>query len=80
MSQHELATWRRECCAGVRHNGSAMFMVLYNSKVEQQGKTFEEIQAQWYDPNYWSSIHGHVDEIDTLIDSFNAQTGLLENI
>ena len=52
----------------------------YFTWVEQQGKTFEEIQAQWYDPNYWSSIHGHVDEIDTLIDSFNARTGLLENI
>ncbi|MCA9960230.1 MAG: pyridoxal-5-phosphate-dependent protein subunit beta, partial [Anaerolineales bacterium] len=49
----------------------------YFTWVEQQGKTYEEIQAQWHDPNYWSSIHGHVDELDALIDAFNARTGLL---
>jgi cysteine synthase len=25
----------------------------YYTWVEQQGKTYEEIQAQWYDPDYW---------------------------
>ena len=33
--------------------------------------------AQWYDANYWTNIHGHVDEMDTLIDQFNERTGLL---
>ncbi len=28
----------------------------YYTWVEQQGKTYEEIQAQWYDPNYWTDI------------------------
>ncbi len=51
----------------------------YFTWVEQQGKSYEEIQAQWYDHNYWTSIHGHVDEIDALIDAFNARTGLLED-
>ena len=50
----------------------------YFTWVEQQGKSYEEIQAQWYDHDYWTSIHGHVDEIDALIDSFNQRTGLLE--
>jgi hypothetical protein len=49
----------------------------YYTWVEQQGKTYEEIQAQWYDANYWTNIHGHVDEMDTLIDQFNERTGLL---
>lgn len=49
----------------------------YYTWVEQQGRTFEEIQAQWYDPEYWTNIHGHMDEMDTLIDSFNERTGLL---
>ncbi|MBM4431477.1 MAG: pyridoxal-phosphate dependent enzyme [Chloroflexi bacterium] len=49
----------------------------YYTWVEQQGKTYEEIQAQWYDPTYWSSIHGQVDEIDALIVEFNEMTGLL---
>jgi len=50
----------------------------YYTWVEQQGKTYEEIQAQWYDPDYWSSIHGQVEEIDALIEQFNEMTGLLK--
>jgi cysteine synthase len=50
----------------------------YYTWVEQQGKSTQEIQAQWYDPTYWTNIHGHVDEIDALIDEFNAKTGLLK--
>ena len=49
----------------------------YFTWVEQQGKTYEEIQAQWYDPAYWTDLHGHVDEMDALIDAFNHRTGLL---
>ncbi|OQY31862.1 MAG: pyridoxal-5-phosphate-dependent protein subunit beta [Anaerolineaceae bacterium 4572_5.2] len=29
---------------------------------------------------YWSNLHGHVDEMDALIDEFNAKTGLLEKL
>ncbi len=49
----------------------------YYTWVEQQGKTYDEIQAQWYDPMYWSSVHGQVGEIDALIEEFNARSGLL---
>jgi cysteine synthase A len=49
----------------------------YYTWVEQQGKTYAEIQAQWYDRDYWSGIHNQVDEIDELIDQFNEMTGLL---
>ena len=48
----------------------------YYTWVEQQGKTYEEIQAQWYDEGYWSAIHGQVHEIDALIERFNGMTGL----
>jgi cysteine synthase A len=48
----------------------------YFTWVEQQGKTYQEIQAQWYDPDYWSSTHRQVDEIDALIEQFNEMTGL----
>ena len=48
----------------------------YYTWVEQQGKTYEEIQRQWYQPDYWSSIHRQVDEIDELIVQFNERTGL----
>jgi cysteine synthase A len=49
----------------------------YYTWVEQQGKTYQEIQDQWYDPTYWSGVHGQVDEIDALIQQFNEMTGLL---
>jgi len=48
----------------------------YYTWVEQQGKTYEEIQAQWYEPDYWNDIHEQVGEIDELITEFNAMTGL----
>ncbi len=52
----------------------------YFTWVEQQGKTYEEIQAQWYDDDYWTSIQGHIDELDVLIDEFNARVGLLDEL
>ncbi|NLE44374.1 MAG: pyridoxal-phosphate dependent enzyme [Chloroflexi bacterium] len=52
----------------------------YFTWVEQQGKTYAEIQAQWYDPSYWRGIHAQVGEIDALIDEFNARTGLLRDL
>ncbi|GIK39241.1 MAG: pyridoxal-5'-phosphate-dependent protein subunit beta [Chloroflexota bacterium] len=52
----------------------------YYTWVEQQGKTFEEIQAQWYDADYWSDIPTHAEQIDALIEEFNAETGLLKEL
>ncbi|MEA2114816.1 MAG: pyridoxal-phosphate dependent enzyme [Thermodesulfobacteriota bacterium] len=52
----------------------------YFTWVEQQGKSHEEIQAQWYNPEYWTSIHHSMDTIDDLIDSFNERTGLLKKL
>lgn len=49
----------------------------YYTWVEQQGRSYEEIQAQWYDDDYWTSIPAMVDEIDQLIEAFNARVGLL---
>ena len=45
----------------------------YYTWVEQQGKTYEEIQDQWYDPEYWTSIQALADPIDELIEQFNAK-------
>jgi cysteine synthase len=45
----------------------------YYTWVEQQGKSYEEIQAQWYDPDYWTSIQVMADPIDEMIEAFNAQ-------
>jgi cysteine synthase len=50
----------------------------YYTWVEQQGKTYDEIQRQWYDPDYWTSFQAQVPEIDRLIEAFNAEVGLLK--
>jgi cysteine synthase len=44
----------------------------YFTWVEQQGKSFKEIQDQWYDPHYWTDIQKQVPEIDAMIEEFNA--------
>ncbi|HOV28958.1 MAG TPA: pyridoxal-phosphate dependent enzyme [Synergistales bacterium] len=50
----------------------------YYTWVEQQGKTSEELNAQWYDyDEYWGSIRSMADAIDEKIEEFNARVGLL---
>ena len=48
----------------------------YFTWVEQQGRTYEEILAQWNDPDYWLEVQQQVPQIDTLIEEFNAKVGL----
>jgi len=43
----------------------------YYTWVEQQGRTYQEIMDQWYDPDYWLEIQAQQPEIDALIDEFN---------
>lgn len=50
----------------------------YYTWIEQQGKTYPEIQAQWYDPNYWTELQSQVGEIDELIKAFNADVGIMK--
>jgi len=52
----------------------------YFTWVEQQGKTYEEIQAQWYDPHYWTDVQGQADEIDALITELNDRVGLTKGL
>ena len=55
-----------------------MHNLKYFTWIEQQGKTVEELDAQWYDDNYWSSKFALADEWDRKIEAFNAETGLLK--
>jgi hypothetical protein len=48
----------------------------YFTWVEQQGRTYEEIQAQWYQRDYWTAFQKQIPEMDALIDEFNADVGL----
>lgn len=45
----------------------------YFTWVEQQGKTADELRAQWYDRDYWKRVQELVPQIDALIEEFNAR-------
>jgi cysteine synthase len=53
------------------YDRKAIHNLKYYTWVEQQGKTYEEINAQW-DPEYWRSLfEDEVGYFDTLIGEFN---------
>ena len=52
----------------------------YYTWVEQQGRTLEELNAQWYDEHYWDNVHKQVEEIDRLTEEFNERTGVLARL
>jgi len=55
----------------------AVHNLKYYTWVEQQGKTFEELNAQW-DPEYWRELFvEEVAEFDRLIAEFNREVGLV---
>ena len=47
----------------------------YYTWVEQQGKTYDEIQEMWQQPHYWTTVQRQADAIDELITEFNAEVG-----
>jgi cysteine synthase len=49
----------------------------YFTWVEQQGKSVEELDAQWDDPDYWTSRYHAWEALDDRIREFNERVGLL---
>ena len=48
--------------------------------MEQQGKTFDEINALWYDDEHtWGAVR-KAGAVDDLINEFNDATGLLRQL
>jgi cysteine synthase len=53
----------------------------YYTWVEQQGKTGEDLNDQWYNQKKnFLAVQKQADEIDALIDEFNERVGLSKNI
>ncbi|MBT8387419.1 MAG: pyridoxal-phosphate dependent enzyme [Ignavibacteria bacterium] len=50
----------------------------YFTWVEQQGKDVEELNAQWYDENYWKKRFSVVNHWDKRITDFNKQVGSVD--
>ncbi len=55
-----------------------MHNLKYFTWIEQQGKTVEEINTQWYDDKYWENQYSIADKMDEQIMEFNEKTGLLK--
>ena len=60
------------------HDRKAIHHLKYFTWVEQQGKLVEELNAQWYDENYWNTHFEKAAEWDTMIEAFNEQTGVIK--
>ena len=58
------------------YDRKAIHHLKYFTWVEQQGKSVEELNAQWEDRDYWRNIHRQADDIDQLITEFNKRVGL----
>jgi cysteine synthase len=48
----------------------------YFTWVEQQGKSVEELNAQWYDEDYWKEKFSVVPFWDSMIEEFNNNVGI----
>ncbi len=55
-----------------------MHNLKYFTWIEQQGKTIQELNEQWYNEDYWTSQFNKVNEWDEKIREFNERTGLLK--
>ena len=58
------------------HDKKRIHNLKYCTWIEQQGKKAEELNAQWYDRDYWTTIQSLVLTIDRQITDFNAEVGL----
>ncbi len=58
------------------YDKKAVHNLKYFTWVEQQGKTPEELNDQWYNEDYWKTRYNSVQKWDELIDSFNKEVGL----
>ncbi len=59
------------------HDKKRIHNLKYFTWIEQQGKPVEELNAQWYDKEYWTNAWKQVDEWDEKIDAFNRRTGVI---
>jgi len=55
-----------------------MHNLKYFTWIEQQGKTSEELEEQWYNENYWSEKFNSYKLWDELIQEFNDRVGLIK--
>jgi cysteine synthase len=81
-SEHDAVKAFHASCLGA--NTSNMLELSYNDRkrihnlkyftwIEQQKKDLRELNAQWYDSEYWTSVQKMTQRIDALIQDFNKE-------
>lgn len=58
------------------YEGKRIHNLKYYTWIEQQGKEVSELNAQWYDKDYWTAVQQLVPSIDKHITEFNKEVGL----
>jgi cysteine synthase len=62
------------------YDKKAIHNLKYFTWIEQQGKSVEELNAQWYDENYWEERFSIVPKWDKLIENFNNEVGIKKEL
>ena len=53
----------------------------YYTWVELQGRTVEELNDLWYNPEKtWKGVHSQAKDLDELINEFNEASGVLKTL
>jgi cysteine synthase len=58
------------------HDRKRIHNLKYFTWIEQQKKDLSELNAQWYDSEYWTSVQKLTPRIDALIAEFNKEVGV----
>ena len=65
------------CLSSAAHAQTRPYIGFVYPAGGQQGKTVEELDAQWDDPDYWTSKYQGWQALDERIREFNERVGLL---
>jgi len=73
---------RTDCMAELNYyDRKRIHNLKYYTWVEQQGRTAQELNALWYDPEHtWQAVHRQADALDELINAFNEAAGVLDRL
>ena len=73
---------RTDCMAELNYyDRKRIHNLKYYTWVEQQGRTAQELDALWYDPEHtWQAVHRQAEELDGLINAFNEAAGVLARL
>ena len=79
MNEHLLGASTDNLRELTHEERSRIFNLGYYTWVEQQGVSLEDFQAR-REAAFWENVRAQAADWDSLIDEFNARTGVLESL